>query len=54
MKEQKKPLYQFATTCPKCGNQNQISAEELSPVVCCGNCLMDRCEVVNLKVRRLS
>lgn len=39
--------------CPGCGKASELESEETKPpVVNCGDCLMDRTEVVELKLYR--
>jgi hypothetical protein len=47
------PIFRFKTECPRCGNISEIGSDELSPIVSCGNCLMNDVEIVHLKLTRL-
>jgi hypothetical protein len=46
-------VYRFRTVCPSCRNVSEIASEEISPVVCCGNCLMEDIKVQHLKIYRI-
>ncbi len=46
-------LFHFRTECPKCRNVSEIAVDTLTPTVSCGDCLMERVEVVPLKLTRL-
>ena len=39
---------QFDLECPVCGRQSEIACAEADPRVKCGDCLMDRVEVVEM------
>lgn len=43
----------FRTTCPACGNVSEIACEDGGARVSCGECLMERTEVVHLKLERI-
>lgn len=42
--------YRLKTRCPGCGKTGEAVHDTPSPVLSCGDCLMDRTEVVNLEV----
>lgn len=43
--------YRFHVICPGCGKDSEIvSSERANPRVSCGDCLMDKVEVVEMKV----
>jgi hypothetical protein len=44
--------YRFELVCPTCGKRTSLVAEEVfpQPRVSCGDCLMDRVEVVDLQI----
>lgn len=45
-------LFRFSLICPRCDKQSETTATASVPAprVNCGDCLMDRCEVVEFKV----
>jgi hypothetical protein len=45
-------MYRFDLVCPCCGKRSETTSNDRipSPRVKCGDCLMDRCEVVEFKV----
>jgi ribosomal protein S27AE len=47
--------YRFELTCPTCGKRTSIVAEQAFPYprLSCGECLMDRTEVVDLQIVRV-
>lgn len=47
--------YRFFLVCPKCNKQSEAVAEIRipSPDLNCGDCLMDRVEVVRMKVIKM-
>lgn len=48
------PKYRFELTCPKCGKRTHAIVDKVfpPPKLSCGDCLMDRVEVVDLKIVR--
>jgi len=47
--------YVFDLRCPRCGGQDQIATmlNEPTPLLSCGDCLIDAQEVVELKIVRV-
>jgi len=48
--------YRFDLVCPRCGKTSyaaQVGQRSPPPRVSCGDCLMDRVEVVEMKVVRV-
>lgn len=45
-------LFVFTVVCPDCNKDSQVSADKKvpEPKVNCGDCLMDRVEIVQMKV----
>ncbi len=48
--------YRFDLVCPGCGKQSETTADHRipQPRVNCGDCLMDRVEVVEFKVVKVT
>jgi ribosomal protein S27AE len=48
--------YRFDLVCPQCGKESEMVAglEEPAPRVNCGDCLMERVEMVELRIVRVT
>lgn len=42
--------YQLKTECPKCGKTGEASHASAAPTINCGDCLMDRTDIVELLI----
>lgn len=42
--------YRFKTTCPKCGKQDEIPSDTLTPTVYCGDCMINHVEIIPVKI----
>jgi hypothetical protein len=40
----------YKTECPECGDKSEMGSDQYMPNVSCGDCLMDRVEVVRLRL----
>lgn len=40
----------FQLVCPRCGKQSETVIDKQRPHVNCGDCLMKRCEVVEMNI----